>query len=362
MKKNTNIKLGNIPKRIKIYCRPEESFRHRWDDIEVDQTIAGTKGFPAFVVDAENTKTHVTAQSWCEQNSYEWKLNPETNRQERVLKSKDWFIDERDNDPITNVRLIGLEHRGNGGRAYKVKIEDKYVFDLREDVLLDILLNANIDQGVLPGSYVFAKCGAEMKLIRVGSLLHERMVEATDYWKDEVITKFDVGGIYQNKIGRVIYLGHVYSRGLEIKWNKTSRRHWNREEFYDDYERDPISVKVFDKENKKRIHLFLETTHDDLKHINDLAYVSEYHLQFRDKLPQSYRRKVGQLSDVNPLEEVKKKIFTEEMKDFDRHQKQYGKTSPRHIAYEFSGHLPRLLNASYDDPNYVHPEVQKILT
>lgn len=356
-----NIKLGNIPKRIKIYCRPEEAFHHRWDDIEVDESVAGTKGFPAFVTDAENPKTIKTAEDWCNYRQYDWVWNPETGNRERVDRPKEWFVDERDNDPLTSVRLIGLEHRGNGGRAYKVKINDKYVFDLREDVLLDILLNVKTENGYLPGEYVFAKVGAEMKLVRVGSLLHTKMVDATDYWKDEVITKFDIGGIYQNKIGKVIYLGQVYRRNLDVAWQKKAYSHWNHHELHDDYEREPTSIGVTN--TNRKVHLFYEfkeddkeiTSFDQIKH-----FIGTYYCQFRDKAPQSYRRKVGQLTDENLLEKVKERIKTEVFGNLNVGELRSGR-GRYHIAYEFMSLAP-ILNASYDDPKFVHPEVAKILT
>jgi hypothetical protein len=92
---------------------------------------------------------------------------------------KDPTITTHFNNPITNIRVAGLETRGNGGRAYKVVIDDLYYFDLREDVLLEAMIECGINKGgILNGEYIWVKIRSHMKLIRVGSPLHKEMIKA----------------------------------------------------------------------------------------------------------------------------------------------------------------------------------------
>jgi hypothetical protein len=117
-----------------------------------------------------------------------------------------------DNTPLKNVRVIGLDIRGNGGRAYKVLIDDKYYVDLREDVILETILTVGIQaEGKLNGEYVWGKNGAQLKLIRVDSELHQQYIKGTTDRKTySEIKGADIvpGGCYLMKSGtKKIYLG-----------------------------------------------------------------------------------------------------------------------------------------------------------
>jgi hypothetical protein len=106
---------------------------------------------------------------------------------------------------MTGVRVVGLERRLEGGRAYKAVLPfgDFYV-DLREDVLLDTLLTVGVEPGgVLNGEYVFGKVRSQMKLVRVGSDLHEVLYESMRRAEMKPIGKDDItyGGVYETKSG-----------------------------------------------------------------------------------------------------------------------------------------------------------------
>jgi hypothetical protein len=119
----------------------------------------------------------------------------------------------RKNDPIKGIKIISLEKRSEGGRAYKVVTPDNFYFDLREDVLMDTMLNAGISKdGVLNGTYIWARVRSEMKLVRVGSALHDALLVST---ADRTLKKLsygnlEVGHIYKGKgADQFIFLGYV---------------------------------------------------------------------------------------------------------------------------------------------------------
>jgi hypothetical protein len=323
------MKLGTIPERIKIYARPETEMRFKFDDIEVDDFQKTTRCCPIFVACASNPKTQKTALEWASRPEYTY-----VNRQ-TVRKDHTPVVTERANDPIRNIRLIGLEHRGNGGRAYKALIDDTYVFDFREDVLLDAILNDGIlPDGILPGEYIFSSVNSEMKLIRVGSLLHAKMVAATAYWSEKVITKFEVGGVYKNKVSELLYLGTVYTSDITVTWPQASGYYRG-----DNRSKGHLSASL---DKPKKFHLFVEYNEWKRK---DPSY---YDMKFYEKLPKSFRIKSEHIS-INPedyISDIKKKTIT--------------CTSDSHLNMWFENYA-RFLNIS-SAPGYVHPSLQRFLT
>jgi hypothetical protein len=66
-------------------------------------------------------------------------------------------FEEVENTP-KKIRVFTLEHRAEGGRAYKVVTEDGYYFDMREGVLLDTLVHCGCEaDGTLGGEFVSAR-------------------------------------------------------------------------------------------------------------------------------------------------------------------------------------------------------------
>jgi hypothetical protein len=341
------LKTGTIPKDIKIFERPEKEITFRWDDIAVEDFQKVTKCIPIFVTDATNEKTQKTAKSWAEYPEYIW--DSQTRKQTCIEHVP--VISERPNDPIGGIRLIGLEHRSQGGRAYKALVLNKYVFDFREDVLLDAILNCGIlENGVLPGEYVFASVGSEMKLIRVGSLLHEKMIEATDYWKKDVIGKLEVGGIYRNKVKTMLYLGPVYSRHVDVEWKTKTNAYasWGHaNQMYADTKSPPKCARLAKED---RSHLFVDITDDKQKQnpqtIDDIAYLSAYRFTYYDKLPKSFREKIGHIS--GDIEELIQAVKERAIKGDDR-------------GIENLIYYARTLNVS-SKPGFLHPKIAAILT
>lgn len=203
------MKAGKIPQKIKLFCRPEITITYsRWSDVGFKDTLAEeVKAIPTFIVDASNLKTQKTAADWA--GCAQWHWDPVTGK--RVDVSKPYTVVEADNLPVKSVRIIGLSIRGNGGRAYQALVDEKYLVDLREDVLLDTMLHVGIDvNGVLKGQYIFAQVNSEMKIIRVNSKLHDLMTESTKISDAKAITNFIPGHIYESKTKKALYLGELW--------------------------------------------------------------------------------------------------------------------------------------------------------
>lgn len=204
----SKVAVGSIPEKITyVYSTDSEvpvgcAWDISWYDTDDDggpKTVK-QKVTPSFPVDSKDEKSMKRAKEWAEQQYYQ---QPKRTAQ----------YTEVDNKPITNIRLLSLEERGNGGRAYKALIDEKYYVDLREDVMMDSILKVGVDpNGVLKGEYVWAKLGSQMKIVRVGSELHRLVVEFDSKKDIKPVGKGDleIGGIYQDrKKNKAIFVGYV---------------------------------------------------------------------------------------------------------------------------------------------------------
>lgn len=213
--------VGNIPTKLKLFvCNPRQ-ITLNYDDLEIaiGKPIMVNE---TFVSDADNAKTCATGKEWAEKNG-SW------NDSTRKYDLFGYNVEEIDNKPITDVIVTSLEHRGNGGRAYKVIVNGKYYVDLREDILLDTILNAGIEiGGKLKGEYIWAKIGSAMKLIRTNSALHEEMLKSTEMNNLNKIKNLQVGRIYESKTQRLIYLGKVNSTQVDFIEKQNGNRYYNR--------------------------------------------------------------------------------------------------------------------------------------
>lgn len=201
--------VGNIPQKLKLFvCNPRK-IELNYDDLEI------AMGTPimvneTFVSDADNAKTCETGKNWAEDNSF---YDPNTRKSTKL----GYVVEEMDNKPNNNIRITSLEHRGNGGRAYKVIVNDKYYVDLREDILLDSILNVGIDVGgKLKGEYIWAKVGSAMKLIRVNSPLHEELIKSTEMNVMTKIKNLEIGRVYESKTQKLLYLGKFKTTIFEL--------------------------------------------------------------------------------------------------------------------------------------------------
>lgn len=196
---------GSIPEKLMYICAKPMTLRDGGEGLN-----AGCEGqtvTPAFVTDATNEKTKKTGYEWARRMSgnYRYGSDRDSNFEPLYMPRK--------NNPITELKVVELERRAQGGRAYKVIHRGGYLVDMREDVLMDVIFNAGIDEGgVLRGEFIWARHGSEMKLVRVGSELHKSLIEATERKKEKKISIKDlvVGGIYETAGGKKsVYLGKI---------------------------------------------------------------------------------------------------------------------------------------------------------
>lgn len=193
---------GNIPEKITILTRKPEK-------------VEGQEVIPAFISDAKNEATLETGRTWA--------------RRYRYVTSKDDITGPefvgRENKGVGGYRILDLEVRSEGGRAYKVVSPEGFYVDLREDVLLDTIQEVGISPGgILNGTYLFATVGSQMKLIREGSSLHSELIEATTRRNTKKISgkELEIGGVYATVGGAMfvfggfvdtVYIKATYNRG-----------------------------------------------------------------------------------------------------------------------------------------------------
>jgi hypothetical protein len=126
------------------------------------------------------------------------------------------------NEPIAGIRLVDLEYRGNGGRAYKVVLPCGYYVDLREDILLELARSVGISEGgILNGEYIWIRMPGGMKLVRIGSSYYEniiKMVKKEEENKEKKLlskTKLQVGNVYRVGRSYYVFLGFVSTIGAK---------------------------------------------------------------------------------------------------------------------------------------------------
>ncbi|AMM45003.1 hypothetical protein SP15_203 [Bacillus phage SP-15] len=139
-----------------------------------------------------------------------------------------WASDLQRTEPVIfefsnefeDVVLIDLDKRGQGGRAYQVviKVEDKsFRVDLREDSLMDILLNSSINRGKLEGTYTFIRKSSQVHLIRVGSEYYIKAQKEKPKHEMKPIPKSElkIGHLYETRGGnQEVYLGDIYKHAV----------------------------------------------------------------------------------------------------------------------------------------------------
>lgn len=206
--------IGTIPKNVTyIYSQIRK--------------IDGKDVYPAFISDSDNKKTLETGHHWADWKSYYQTEKVETS------------TFEIENNPIDSVQILSLEKRGRGGRAYKVIITVKEQFfyvDLREDILLDAILEVGINKnGYINGKYIWARVGSDMKLIRVDSSLYKEMKESTRLNSVKINkSQLEIGGVYENKQQQMIYLGEYSTIDCSTKESYTTSDNFRHHYGYQD--------------------------------------------------------------------------------------------------------------------------------
>jgi len=195
--------MGSIPKKVFYACaQPHEVVVGCYWDINYDQyspkpntTVRAVPAFPLDFLDATMKR-----------NALEWVRVANLNINRNSPPPAEFI--EIDNDPIKQVKILSSYSMD----TYKVLV-DGYYLHLKEDVLMDTIIQAGIDPGgILKGEFIWAKIKSQMKLIRVGSELHRLILEFESKKDKKAIKKksLEVGGIYQDKKKRrAVFLGYV---------------------------------------------------------------------------------------------------------------------------------------------------------
>lgn len=285
--------VGSIPKEVTYVYQSLISCRIGGDDTLNKKEV---KLHPTFPVETGNKKSLETAVKWA--TSY---------------NQNKYSTENIDNSSIKNVKVISLEHRGQGGRAYKIQI-DKFLFDLREDVLVDIMLEVGIQPGgILNGEYTWAKIGSQTKLIRIGSDLHKMILNYKDVKETKPISKnnLEIGGVYQDRQKYdYVFLGHINTTALKATDRDLPDFAMKQRSniFYTDSEKASLKFKsVFDK----NAMLFIKTYGGDYSSYLDKAInpKTQYVLEIKKshsliskvstlKIPENF---ISKIRDVNLL-------------------------------------------------------------
>jgi hypothetical protein len=223
------ITSGYIPTDLRVFSRATQSFKKDamwgtspWWVRKDKSTVHEIRGRKAFAVDVNSKGYTNLANNWAK--ATQWKA-PGPSRLDLLFEVKHEIYEDVKNDPVTGLRIIGLEIRGQGGRAYKVLTQEGYVYDMREDQLLEAMIEVGIDKGgYVNGEWVWAVVGSQMKLVRVGSTNHTQLVALSKKRASKKIAAKDlvVGTIYSTASGtKQVFLGFVnsdYVKGKGQLW------------------------------------------------------------------------------------------------------------------------------------------------
>lgn len=328
------MKLGSIPEKLKLFVTPSRDVSFRWTDVEFEDTSASVAIVsPTFVTDLENLKTQKTAKAWASRKHYAY----DSDKGRHVELKETYYVQECDNSPRSDVRIIDLDIRGNGGRAYRAVVDGKYLVDMREDVILDTMINLGIGKNAtLPGEYVFASVNSEMKLIRVGSLLHSKMVESTEFNKKKKIDVLVPGGIYRSKTKTILYLGQFWTRDVEARAVAGSGS-----SYYSRY-----SKYIYILGEPRQVHLSIELSdgddHSKIKKASQLKDKLKDYFRYNisSSMSKSFRECLGHV-DISNVVDIIHEVIPKEGGNF-----YFSKSS--------------ILNVS-ETEGYVHPIVEQFM-
>lgn len=207
---------GYIPEKILYVCKKSERITPKFSD--TDEEFFSTSAMPAFPVDPDKENTVETARKWAQGYSYH---NPEEVHKEV----------EMPNEPIYEVQIVDLEVRSEGGRAYKAIVHGSFLVDIREDVILEAMLEKGIRQGsFISCNFIWCRVGTQMKLVRNGSSLHKAVQKAHELKKQKKVSTKELvpGTIYQNIQGEHLFLGFIKTGDLKLEYVRARSHMFNR--------------------------------------------------------------------------------------------------------------------------------------
>jgi hypothetical protein len=320
---------GSIPERVVYIDREPEEWTREYDDGSALASSVVARS--SFVADAANPKTRATGMAWAERTTTEYDdYNKEWLTEKQVADSTEqygpyfdepsgrWWqwkvtrlkvaktrkpnviVTEKENWPMDGYKILSLEHRNEGGRAYKVTYDGR-VFDLREDVLLDVLLNSEVKNGVIACSLLWARVGSQMKLIRHNSSLHKDLLATQTLSSKLVTNKLVYGGVYKTKTQTMVYLGrHSYVDYESHKVPEYSGNGW-----YSNYKY------VYTPKEVKPAHIFLTVDEDKLKlsRLGNYKFVYYWNFGAHKTNPKSVYVEKLELPELDELISIAKRRY-----------------------------------------------------
>lgn len=123
--------------------------------------------WPAFYIPDGDEKRLKTARDWAVKTDQSWTGGAFG---ERVVP----------NDAIKKLTLVGVEHRSEGGLAYKVITPDGFLVDLREPEFWHSFFKGNVDSksAEIRGEFIWVLNVTQMRLTYVGSPIYEKALQA----------------------------------------------------------------------------------------------------------------------------------------------------------------------------------------
>ena len=184
---------GYIPANVTYFLKPKTEYKVRLSEDPLAEAEV-TEYRPVFVADTKNKAM--------------------MNRGERFKSGYGESI-TRDNTPF-RIKFICLGHRVSSPfhERFKAVTEEGYVLDVDTETMLDIVKHTNITDGTPDATFIWARKNRDFVLIRVGSVLMQRMEEATEVRDKKAFkpTELEIGDICEDTYysrSKHVYLGPV---------------------------------------------------------------------------------------------------------------------------------------------------------
>ena len=139
------------------------------------------------------------------------------------------YKEYRYQNTFDDVRILDLDRRSQGGRAYKIiiKVEDghEFICDLREDTLLDVIKNKGIHAGgKLNGNFSWIQNGSQCTLVRIGSDIWNEAQQQNVAKAAKKIpnASLEFGHLYMTAGGDLaIFIAKVYQKTYQLNLNRS---------------------------------------------------------------------------------------------------------------------------------------------
>jgi len=202
---------GSIPEKLTIWTRKD--YKHKFYNESVICSAA-------MVTDAASKPSQETALRWVKMTGWHYVSD--------AIKEEGNIVPVTvPNEKIPWLRVVGLDLRCEGGRAWKVLTPENHLVDLRDDVLLEVLFNKGIPKGgKIKGPFQWVKLGSQMRIVLVNSTMYRAIKKSQkerELKKKTPKTKasdLKVGGVYITKTDQLkLYFGRVrYNGKLSFLW------------------------------------------------------------------------------------------------------------------------------------------------